>query len=94
MKSLREALQHYEASGMVDFELGGHTYTRPASVVQGVSGDQRLGFIPLGRFYHELQKSETIISCHLAFLRKTVEKISGLRWLQKGQCYGARISSN
>ena len=44
LKTLREILQQCEAQGLVDLELGGHTYSRPASVVQGMVGDRLLAF--------------------------------------------------
>ncbi|CAK9008793.1 Uncharacterized protein SCF082_LOCUS10019 [Durusdinium trenchii] len=40
LKTLRSVIQHCETSGMVDFEIGGHTFSRPASVVQGLSADK------------------------------------------------------
>ncbi|CAK8986598.1 Uncharacterized protein SCF082_LOCUS619 [Durusdinium trenchii] len=40
LKTLRGVIQQCEAAGMVDFELGGHSFSRPAAVVQGKSGDQ------------------------------------------------------
>lgn len=45
LKSLRSVLQQCEATGMVDFELGGHTFSRPAAVVQGLSADKFLALI-------------------------------------------------
>lgn len=41
LKTLRAAIQYCESKGMVDFELGGHVYSRPPSVVQGHSADKR-----------------------------------------------------
>ena len=40
LKSLRAAIQYCESKGMVDFELGGHVYSRPPSVVQGHTSDK------------------------------------------------------
>ena len=50
LRSLREILQHCETNGMVDLELGGHSYSRPASVVQGVARDQLLASILVNGF--------------------------------------------
>ena len=40
--SLKAALQAVERGGLVDFQLGGHTCTRPAAVVQGQTDDKLL----------------------------------------------------
>lgn len=40
VKKLREVIQKCESDGLVDIDLGGHTYTRPPSVVQGSATDQ------------------------------------------------------
>ena len=42
LQSLRKVIQKCETNGMIDFDLGGHTYTRPAQVVQGNAPDQWL----------------------------------------------------
>lgn len=42
LQSLRKVIQKCESNGMVDFDLGGHTYNRPAQVVQGNAPDQWL----------------------------------------------------
>ena len=47
IKSLKEVIQQCEASGMVDFQLAGHVFSRPPAVVQGVSVDQCLGTQPV-----------------------------------------------
>ena len=43
VKPLRQVIQQCESAGLVDLEIGGHTHSRPASVVQGNSPDQFLG---------------------------------------------------
>lgn len=43
LKTLRQVLQQLEASGMVDLEIGGHTFSRPAAVVQGLAADKFFG---------------------------------------------------
>ena len=40
--SLKAALQAVERGGLVDFQLGGHTCTRPAAVVQGQTDYSKL----------------------------------------------------
>ena len=50
VKSLKEVIQQCEASGMVDFQLAGHVFSRPPAVVQGVSADQCLGTQPMHDF--------------------------------------------
>lgn len=42
VQMLRSIIQKCESSGMVDFEIGGHIYSRPPAVVQGNSPDQCL----------------------------------------------------
>lgn len=42
VKTLREVMQQVETSGMVDFTLAGHEYSRPPAVVQGNAADQLL----------------------------------------------------
>lgn len=43
LMTLRQVIQQCESSGLVDMELGGHTYSRPAAVVQGLSADWYFG---------------------------------------------------
>ena len=40
--SLRSLIQKCEADGMVDIDLGGHTYQQPPAVMQGMESDQPL----------------------------------------------------
>lgn len=40
VKPLREVIQQLETSGMVDFVLGGHEFSRDAAVMQGRSPDK------------------------------------------------------
>ena len=42
VKSLQDVIQACERDGMVDFELAGHEYSRPAAVMQGQVADQLL----------------------------------------------------
>lgn len=46
--SLRSALIKLEGSGKVDFELAGHSYHRPASVMQDAQADDRPGSLIRG----------------------------------------------
>jgi len=40
VQTLRDAIQHLEKNGMIDFDLGGHEFSRPADVMQGNSADR------------------------------------------------------
>ena len=40
VQTLREAIQKLERDGMIDFDLGGHQFSRPADVMQGNSADR------------------------------------------------------
>ena len=42
VKTLRSCLQAVEQSGMVDFEIGGHEFERPAEVFAGEADDKLL----------------------------------------------------
>jgi len=40
VQTLRDAIQHLEKNGMIDFDLGGHEFSHPADVMQGNSADR------------------------------------------------------
>ena len=44
IQALRDAIQKLERDGMIDFDLGGHQFSRPADVMQGNSADRLVWF--------------------------------------------------
>ena len=45
VQTLRKCLQSVEATGLVEYELGGHSADRPAGVFAGQADDRFLGFM-------------------------------------------------